>query len=322
MSAGVGPAMDVGSRIRRIRRSRRRCELRRTFYHVYSRLATLAIVTLLTASCGGRNRHLEEPAPLHPPVADDRPPVSLDSVHPLFQSGEQITWEVTFRGIEGGRARMAIGETALVDGRQVLALHADAESSGLLAIVKTMHDDVSAWLDADTGLPLRTVGNSNTSGKETHAEATFDHVAHRAQIAYSIGKGPLQKTGRRLPPTGTYDPLGVILMLRGWDAPDGARTIFHTLGGRTVWRTELVVDGRELRDTKLGKLACIRMTGSSRRLSSALAVDEKRPARKFTVWLTDDARRVPLQIRAYTEMGDLDVQLTSYESPPVASAAR
>jgi hypothetical protein len=250
------------------------------------------------------------------------PPVALDSVKPLFQPGEQITWEVSLQGIEGGRARMAIGQPTIVDGKSVLPLHADAESSGLLAVVKTLHDEVSAWVDASTGLPLRSVGDSNTSGKELHAEIRFDHVLHQAQIAYQIAKGALQTTGRRLPEGATYDPIGVILVLRGWDAPDGARAVFHTLGGRTVWRTELVVDGRELRATKLGKLSCVRMTGTSRRLSPALVLDEKRPARQFTVWLTDDARRVPLEIIAHTELGDVEVKLTSYDAPPAATAAR
>jgi hypothetical protein len=217
---------------------------------------------------------------------------------------------------------MAIGQPTIVDGKTVLPIHADAESSGLLAVVKTVHDEVSAWIDASTGLPLRSVGDSNTSGKELHAEISFDHALHQAKIAYQIAKGALQTTGRRLPEGATYDPIGVILVLRGWDAPDGARAIFHTLGGRTVWRTELTVDGRELRDTKLGKLSCVRMTGLSRRLSPSLVVDEKRPARQFTVWLTDDARRVPLEIIAHTELGDVAVKLTSYDSPPSATASR
>jgi hypothetical protein len=315
----VLPDMDVGSRITR---SWRRCDLRRTFYHEYSGLAILAIVSALTLSCAGRNRHSEDPAPLHSGAVNDSPPIVLDGIAPRFASGESITWEVTFRGIEGGRARMAIGQPLLVDGKKVLALHADAESSGLLAVVKTLHDEVSTWIDADTGLPVRTVGSSNTSGKEVRAEVSFDHAAHRAQIEYSINQGPTQKTGRRLPPTATYDPLGIILVLRGWDAPDGGRAIFHTLGGRTVWRTELVVDGREVRSTKLGKLPCVRMTGKSRRLSSALVVDEKKKPREFTVWMSDDARRVPLEILAHTELGDLDVELTSYEAPPPPIAAR
>jgi hypothetical protein len=260
--------------------------------------------------------------PLRPTIDPSIPPVALDSVKPLYQVGEQITWEVTLQGIEGGRARMAIGQPTIVDGKTVLPLHADAESSGLLAVVKTVHDEVSAWVDASTGLPLRSVGDSNTSGKETHAEIKFDHALHRAQIAYQVAKGTPQSTTRRLPEGGTYDPIGIILVLRGWDAPDGGRAIFHTLGGRTVWRTELVVDGRQVRDTKLGKLSCLRMTGTSRRLSSALVVDDKRPPRQFTVWLTDDARRVPLEITAHTELGDVVVKLTSYDAPAPATASR
>jgi hypothetical protein len=296
--------------------------LRGTFYHVYSGLATLAIVTSLTASCASRSHAADDPATFHPSAVSTAPPIQLDTVKPLFQIGEQITWEVSLQGIEGGRARLAIGQTALVDGKPVLALHADAESSGLLAVVKTVHDEVSTWVDASTGLPLRTVGDSNTSGKEMHAEVSFDHAAHRAQIAYQIASGPKQTTGRRLPEGGTYDPIGIILVLRGWDAADGARAIFHTLGGRTVWRSELVVEGREIRETRLGKVSCIRMRGTSRRMSSALVVDEKKPAREFTVWMTDDARRVPLEIIAKTELGDVVVKLTSYESPPPAATAR
>jgi len=295
--------------------------LQRSFYHEYFGLATLAIVTCLTVSCASRSRHLEDPAPLHPATVNHSPPILLDGIQPRYQAGESITWEVSLRGIEGGRARFAVGQPALVDGKQVLALHADAESSGLVAVVKTFHDDISAWIDASTGLPIRTVGNSNTSGKDTHAEATFDHQAHRASIDYSIGTGARQKTARRLPESATYDPLGVILVLRGWAAPDGARAIFHTLGGRTVWRTDLTVDGRETLSTKLGKVMCIRMTGVSRRLTATLGVDDKKPARKFTVWLSDDARRVPLEIVAHTELGDVDVVLTSYEAPPLATAS-
>ena len=272
-------------------------------------------------SCVGRARPSGEAA-AHPPAAvDARPPVELGEVKPRYFAGEQITWEVTFRGIEGGRARMAVGDPASVDGVQVLALHAQAESSGLLAVVKTFHDEIAAWLDADTGLPLRTVGDSNISGKAIHAEATFDHAARRVTVDYVVNGKP-SKTGRRLPAGAVYDPLGVILVLRGWDAPNGQRAVFHTIGGRTLWRTDLVVDGRELHATKLGKLPCVRMTGTSYRLHASLAVDGKRPPRRFTAWFTDDARRVPVEILAHTELGDLQVAATSYETRPPLTSAR
>ncbi len=263
---------------------------------------------------------MAEPTPLSSPATSAAPVVSLDQVAPLYVAGESITWEVTFRGLEGGRARLAVGTPAQVGGLAVLPLRADAESSGLLAIVKTMKDDWAAWVDVASGLPLRTVGDANTSGKQLHVEAIFDHAASRADIDISID-ARRQKLTRRLPSGETYDPLGAILLLRGWDAPDGARTSFHTLGGRTLWHTELLVEGREVRATRLGKQPCVRMVGRSRRLLPSLLVDQKRQPRSFTVWFTDDARRVPVKIVAHTELGDLAVDATSYDAPPLATAS-
>jgi hypothetical protein len=37
--------------------------------------------------------------------------------------------------------------------------------------------------------------------------------------------------------------------------------------------------------------------------------------RTFTVWLTDDADRVPLRVLANTELGDITVDLTDYSRP-------
>jgi hypothetical protein len=38
--------------------------------------------------------------------------------------------------------------------------------------------------------------------------------------------------------------------------------------------------------------------------------------------MTDDARRVPLEIVAKTELGDVVVKLTSYDAPAPATARR
>ena len=44
-------------------------------------------------------------------------------------------------------------------------------------------------------------------------------------------------------------------------------------------------------------------------------VEANRPARTFTVWLSDDADRVPLKVSAKTELGEITVDLTDYTRP-------
>src|SRR5688572_1564810 len=64
--------------------------------------------------------------------------VPLAVLKPFVIPGEQITWQVTFRGIEGARARMAVGVPAVVDGRRLVNVVAEAETSGLAALVKNL----------------------------------------------------------------------------------------------------------------------------------------------------------------------------------------
>ncbi len=272
---------------------------------------------MLLAACGGQG-----PQAVHPEPAPQGEEVSLAGVAPFFVAGESMTWEVTFRGIEGGRARVAIGAPVVVDGRRVLALSAEAESSGLLAAVKEIRDDQRAWIDADTGAPVRSESEANTSGKLIKVQTVFTPDGKSAALAIQIGAGAARKMVRKLPDGGVYDPLGVLLVMRAWRAPVGARTGFYTLGGQRLWRTQLTVEGVEELRTPLGKSMTVKLTGVSTRLHASGQIDASKPPRKFTVWVTDDERRIPVKIRAHTELGDLDVTATSYDVPaaPAVSA--
>jgi hypothetical protein len=46
-----------------------------------------------------------------------------------------------------------------------------------------------------------------------------------------------------------------------------------------------------------------------------LTPEPNRPARSFTVWLSDDADRVPLRFSAHTELGEISIELVDYERP-------
>jgi hypothetical protein len=274
-------------------------------------------VTLGVSACSRGNA-----APMASPVAVvalSGPPVSLDEVRPKFLPGEAFTFEVTYKGIEGGRARMAIGEPAVVGDQRVLAVRADMESSGLVAIVKSIKDDTSTWLDADTGLPIRSESDANTSGKRIQMVTTFDHGARRAETVLNK-EGVVKKVGRRLPDGETYDPIAAMLVLRGWDAPVGTRGLMSSFSGRTLWRSELVVEGKEELKTSLGKRMAVRTSGVAYRITASGAIDQRRKPRRFTVWVSDDEWRIPLRVTAFTEMGDVVVQATSYDGPQAVAA--
>jgi hypothetical protein len=92
--------------------------------------------------------------------------------------------------------------------------------------------------------------------------------------------------------------------------------VFHTLGGLRVWRTDVRVEAREEIDGALGKRQALRITGVSRRMAGSRP-DRRHKPRTFTLWLSEDAERIPLRIVANTEYGDIQVTASSYEAPVV-----
>ena len=285
-------------------------------YHRSPGKATLAVAVagVLFAACG-RSASLQGATSAIAPAAAGGQPVSLDEVAPYFVAGEQITWEVTFLGIEGGRARLAVGAPGQVGGRRVVAVVAQAESSGILAAVKRVRDDVSSWIDVESGIPTRTESEIEMKGKRLRVMATRRVGKAIADLLVSRSGGAEVKREQALPSRETHDPISAILLLRSFTAPVGARARFHTLGGLRLWRTDLVVEGKDVVEAPLGRRAALRVSGVSRRLNCAMAEDAGHKPRSFVVWLSDDAQRIPLRVVARTEYGDIEIRATSYEAP-------
>jgi hypothetical protein len=277
----------------------------------YHRIVLL-VVTILTAC-----RRADTPTT---PQSDLAPGARLGPFEPIgrtaphYVPGEAFTWKVTFKGFEGGRARLAVGQPGEVDGANVIVVQAQAESSGLFAAVKQVHDDAASWIDVATGAPRRSESESNLDGKQVVVHTAWRHDLGRAEQTIWKRDRKREKIVR-LPAGGVHDPMSSLLVIRGWDAGEGSRGVFFTLGGTRLWRTELTVRGRETVASVVGERPCLRIDGVSTRMMSTAREDRKQKPRTFTVWLTDDAERIPVRIAAHTEYGDIMVDLTSYDAP-------
>ena len=102
------------------------------------------------------------------------------------------------------------------------------------------------------------------------------------------------------------------LILRGWDAPVGATLTSDVLRSRYIWRTQLVVGGYENIETDLGQLPAVRFDGVSRRLTRQGEIDPKKGDRHYSIWVSDDADRVPLRLVAKTDYGDIKMEIIDY----------
>jgi hypothetical protein len=244
----------------------------------------------------------------------------------MFVPGELMEWELTWKGIAGGRTRLMVGQPGVVDGKNAIIIRSETRSDGLLAMVRYVRDDLITTVDLETSLPIAShgtfeFGKQGGAVKSSRVDAVFHGNAYDLEYERK-GRRALSWTQRLPKGEFAYDVHSVLGALRAWEPADGTRAYFYALSGRRLYLVEVAAAGREQIKIGLGPHAAMRYEGRAVRLTRALSLHKKRKPREFTVWVSDDSDRVPLKIQARTEYGDVNVELVAYDRAteiPIAS---
>ena len=236
-------------------------------------------------------------------------PVGRSSVIP----GERFSYRISMLGFDAGVIDIAAGQPGDVDGKKVVFLRSRAQSRGVVAFLKTVTDDVTTWLDVDTGQPLyhhtvSKVGNSDEEVEIRYAPGQFD-VRERIDDKETVETQVIPGGGS------AYDLMSSLMAIRGWTARPGDRSTLHVLRSTLFWRTHVEYGGPTSVKIAIGRFPAVQVNGMSRRIRRSGAFEDGKEARHFSVWLSDDARRVPLLIAAKTDLGDVRMELVEYQSP-------
>jgi hypothetical protein len=257
---------------------------------------------LLAGCAGAEAMTLPTPAKVEP--------VTAIGLNP----GESMAFEVKLAGVLAGEAQLAVGEVGTYEGHRALVVKSRAATTGAVALIKKVIDEASTTIDVDTGRPLVFESLFAMNDKSTTAKAKF--VGNRAEITYQRNDETKTHTMRvdygQVTP---YDAHSAMAVLRGWKATPGTTRTVYVAGGRRLWRVDVKYAGDTTIGSALGNRRAIRFDGASFRARANLSVESERPARTFSVWLSDDADRVPLRVSASTELGDVVIELTEYTRP-------
>lgn len=275
---------------------------------VVSSAALLAFASW--SGCGGANSTGRDSVAYEVPAG---PPVELAVDRPFYVAGETFEWSVSLRGIVGGEASMAMGDPGSMGGKPVIIVTSQVRSAGALALIKDVRDNVTSWIDLGSGLPLRHRAELKFGDKESRISTEFEDEGYRLDYE-RVGRTRYQRF-HRLAGAVAHDGHSIIGVLRAWEPDDGARAYFYVLSGRRLWRNDVVFVGREVIDTMHGATPTVRIDGIGTRLTAGMSPDTRKKPRSYTVWITDDANRVPIKVTAHTEYGDVNVDLTRYERP-------
>ncbi|HVV86441.1 MAG TPA: DUF3108 domain-containing protein [Kofleriaceae bacterium] len=268
------------------------------------------VLLSLVGACGGAAAGVLEPDVEPAPAASTAAAPTVDPALTAFYPGENMRFEVRMAGVLAGEATFTTGEPGLVDGHRAIAVTSRIGTAGAAALVKDIRDDATSVIDLDTLMPLSTIGDVQFGPKTGHTEATY-HGGSATILSSATGQAShtlvYDFRGQTI-----HDAHSAMAAMRVWPAEPGAHRELWVLGGRRIWKAEITVGGREVIGTALGNQATLRFDGVSARARPDLSIDDSRPPRTFSVWVSDDADRVPLKIVAHTELGDVTIDLVDY----------
>jgi hypothetical protein len=241
--------------------------------------------------------------------------VALPPVAVPYGSGERVVLRITYAHLLAGRALVRVEGTAH-EGRPVLQFIEEAESQGPFAWLFgfRVHDRTVALWDPQTGCSLE-IDKTLREGKARRDQVvTFD-----PEGTAEVQDPKIAQTHFEIEPC-SIDILSALFIARQRGIPDdGPLSLSVFDNGRRFVLTARVV-GRERLDLPppLGRNVPTVILEPQLAEGTGLFVKEKDG--KLRVWLTDDARRIPVRMRSKVAIGSVSADLEEYRPPDSVAA--
>lgn len=219
---------------------------------------------------------------------------------PALVVGEKLTFSIRYGKIPAGEATLEIAGVGSVRGIRAWQLRATAASSAVFDKVYPVRDRWESWIDLDSLWCLR-------------FEKSLREGRYRKDLALEMDQEKGEATyhdGRVVPiPHGTYDVIGAFYYVRAVPLVEGAKFLLDSHENRKNYPLEVSVVGKEDVVTEMGTFRC--WVVEPKLASGAFFKNEG----QLTLWLTDDERRIPVQMRSKIPVGAITAVLTKMERP-------
>lgn len=273
----------------------------------------LALVSLLVAC----SHPAAEPAAPAAPSGTAAKPAGLVDGPPLATPGEHMQYRLSLRGVDLATYDLAIGDLTDVGGKQTIVVQGHAKVSGIAVFLANIDDRFTSWVDTATGHPVRFQTDEYASGSKTDIEHAVIDLAARSgnaiPVAFHVNDQPAKEESQAASQPVAWDYNAFLLALRAWEAPAGSKLGLEVFRSRYMWHVDVTMYGKDKIVTALGELPALRIDGRTYKLDRKGQRDPGSEERVFSMWISSDDGRVPLEIKATTDYGDLRMQIVDYQ---------
>jgi uncharacterized protein DUF3108 len=212
-----------------------------------------------------------------------------------WKIGEYFQFSIDWNGLNGGSSLMQVQNLVRVDGHRAYRIVTKAESNSFVSKFYKVRDRAESFVDAESLYSVRFVKHLREGGYKKDVDVRFDQAAKKAR--YDDGK-------TYDVPERVHDVLSAFYYVRTVPLADGATLSIPTHDNEKTYEMVVKVHRRERVEVPAGKFDCVVVEPI---LKSEGVFKSKG---SILVYLTDDARRVPVLVKSKIPIGSISVSLT------------
>ncbi|PWV53378.1 DUF3108 domain-containing protein [Chitinophaga sp. S165] len=221
-----------------------------------------------------------------------------------FRAGESITFKVYYNL---GKLFVGAGEAVFncqlekLNGKDVYHVTGDGKTFRTYDWFFKVRDRYESYIDTATLLPQRFIRNVDEGGYKINQNVTFDHIGNTAVS---------NKATTKTPPC-IQDVISAIYYARNINFDKykpGDKIPFDMFLDDKIYNIYIRYIGKETVETKFGKFRSIKFA------PLLIKGTMFEGGEKMTVWVSDDANKVPLRVDSPISVGSIKVDMVAYKN--------
>jgi hypothetical protein len=219
-----------------------------------------------------------------------------------FKAGEVIEFDIGWSSyLTAGTATVTVKEKKPSYNSVAYYIVAEGRPTPLLSKIYTLYYKADTLLDVYTLLPQRGSLYVEEGKRHRMKTTTFDQAAKTAK--YEIQTATKVEKALTLPAF-TQDALSTLYVLRSIPMKTGDKFNMPVTDAGDVYKVQMQVGAVEPIKTGLGTINGLKIV-------PVITAAKGTPPRGIAIWISDDARRLPLMIEAQLPVGKFTVTLRS-----------
>src|SRR5258706_11645821 len=230
---------------------------------------------------------------------------------PAFSEGEDLTFAIRWGVITGGYATLTVPSVDLIDNRPAYHILSEARSTGVVETFFKVRDRNEAWMDTTEPRSLRYSKKIHEGKYSVDEVVELDHTAltfHQTEIRHDKNDAREEKKGEI--PANVLDVLSSLYYIRSQTLEVGKSFTVDVHSGDKTFPLLVKVKKLEKIKVKAGKFLCYRVEPVLRERGIFIS-----KGRKLEVWMTADARHMPVLMRSEIFIGHVSAELVKLTLP-------